>query len=200
MEDLYRTLDLPHDATPEQIKDRFLFLAQAYHPDKFRSSEHKAKAEQQFKKISEVYETLSDSKKRAEYDRRLRNLSQTPHYQAYPSDKAKPGQTGKQHDNRKKPTQGASNVEPQDEPIRVAYLQADYEKVMRSLTKRYLLPNVAIFSTIAILIWLFIEKDRSFSGLPFLAAIVAMTIIVYVVVQRIRLAFIRVQIDNVQSK
>lgn len=68
MEDFYQILGVSPKASLEEIKERFRFLAQAYHPDKFASTNHKAQAEEQFKRINEAYQVLSDPRKRAEYD------------------------------------------------------------------------------------------------------------------------------------
>ena len=71
MENYYDVLDIHPKATQQQIKERFRFLANAYHPDKFSSPTHKAEAEEAFKKVNEAYQVLSVPAKRAEYDRRL---------------------------------------------------------------------------------------------------------------------------------
>jgi molecular chaperone DnaJ len=54
------------DASDDEIKKSYRKLAKQYHPD--RNPGDKA-AEEQFKKISAAYEVLSDSNKRATYDR-----------------------------------------------------------------------------------------------------------------------------------
>lgn len=71
MQSYYEVLDVPHQATQQEIKERFRFLANAYHPDKFSSPIHKDEAEAEFKKINEAYQVLSIPAKRAEYDRNL---------------------------------------------------------------------------------------------------------------------------------
>ncbi len=71
MENYYTVLDVPSRASQAEIKERFRFLANAYHPDKFATQSHKDKAEDEFKKINEAYQILSVPAKRAEYDRRL---------------------------------------------------------------------------------------------------------------------------------
>jgi len=63
--DFYQVLGVSESATPEEIKKRFRKLAMKYHPD--RNHGDKA-AEDKFKEISEAYDTLSDPKKRQEYD------------------------------------------------------------------------------------------------------------------------------------
>jgi DnaJ-domain-containing protein 1/TM2 domain-containing membrane protein YozV len=68
MDNYYQILGVSTHASTEEIKERFRFLAQAYHPDKFANAEHKTQAEEQFKKINGAYQILSDPRKRTEYD------------------------------------------------------------------------------------------------------------------------------------
>jgi molecular chaperone DnaJ len=63
--DYYETLDVPRNATQDDIKRAFRRLAMQYHPD--RNSEDGAEA--RFKEINEAYEILSDPERRANYDR-----------------------------------------------------------------------------------------------------------------------------------
>lgn len=60
----YDVLGVSKDATDKEIKTAFRKLAQKYHPDAGGD-------EAKFKEISEAYETLSDAKKRKEYDQML---------------------------------------------------------------------------------------------------------------------------------
>lgn len=62
--DYYDILGVPRDATERQIKKAFHRLAMKYHPDKNKSPD----AETKFREIAEAYETLSDEKRRREYD------------------------------------------------------------------------------------------------------------------------------------
>jgi curved DNA-binding protein CbpA len=71
MKNYYEILGVAPTVTQAEIKERFRFLANAYHPDKFPSIEQKAKAEEEFKEINAAYQVLSVPAKRAEYDRRL---------------------------------------------------------------------------------------------------------------------------------
>jgi len=64
--DYYETLNVKKDAAFEEIKRSYRKLAVQYHPDKHQGDKA---AEEKFKEISEAYEVLSDSDKRATYDR-----------------------------------------------------------------------------------------------------------------------------------
>jgi molecular chaperone DnaJ len=63
--DYYEVLGVPRDATPDQLKTAFRKLARQYHPDVSDDPD----AEEKFKEINEAYAVLSDSDKRAAYDR-----------------------------------------------------------------------------------------------------------------------------------
>jgi|688.fasta_scaffold09453_15 molecular chaperone DnaJ len=63
--DFYAILGVTKDATPEEMKKKYRKLARELHPDKNPGDK---KAEEKFKEVSEAYDVLSDSAKRAEYD------------------------------------------------------------------------------------------------------------------------------------
>ncbi|KAK0629876.1 hypothetical protein B0T17DRAFT_589537 [Bombardia bombarda] len=63
--DYYKILGVEKTADENQIKKAYRKLAIIHHPDKNPGDEN---AEARFKDISEAYETLSDSQKRARYD------------------------------------------------------------------------------------------------------------------------------------
>ncbi len=64
--DYYETLGVPRTADEKELKKSFRKLAMQYHPDR---NPDNAEAEASFKEVSEAYEVLSDSQKRATYDR-----------------------------------------------------------------------------------------------------------------------------------
>ncbi len=61
--DYYKILDVDKKASADEIKKAFRKKAHKYHPDKKDGDEKK------FKEANEAYQTLSDEKKRAQYDR-----------------------------------------------------------------------------------------------------------------------------------
>lgn len=76
----YKILGVPSDAGLQEIKSAYKAMAMKYHPDRNPDNPH---AEEQFKAINEIYQTLSDPYKRATYDYLLVYRSQqadVPHY------------------------------------------------------------------------------------------------------------------------
>lgn len=65
----YKTLDVSRTAKLKQIKKAYREKALLWHPDKHSGDEDKASAEIQFQAVAEAYEVLSDTEKRALYDR-----------------------------------------------------------------------------------------------------------------------------------
>jgi curved DNA-binding protein len=64
--DYYKTLGVDKNATEKEIKSAFRKLAREHHPD---VNPDNPQAEARFKEINEAYEVLSDSEKRAKYNR-----------------------------------------------------------------------------------------------------------------------------------
>ncbi len=62
--DYYDVLNVPRNASKDDIKNAYRKLALQYHPDRNKSPD----AEEKFKEISEAYAVLSDDEKRIEYD------------------------------------------------------------------------------------------------------------------------------------
>lgn len=64
-ENHYNTLDVPENASPEDIKKAYRKLSLKYHPDK---NPGKPEVVEVFQKINAAFEVLGDSQKKAEYD------------------------------------------------------------------------------------------------------------------------------------
>ena len=82
--DHYEILDLTPNVEADQIKEVYYMLARSYHPDRFHfksgTSLH-SRLSAAFAKVTQAYETLSDSMSRASYDAKLerqRRFSGTP--------------------------------------------------------------------------------------------------------------------------
>jgi molecular chaperone DnaJ len=63
--DYYDVLNVPRNASEEEVKKAFRKLALEYHPDRNRNDG----AEDRFKEINEAYQVISNPKQRASYDR-----------------------------------------------------------------------------------------------------------------------------------
>ena len=64
--DYYKVLGVERNASEDDIRKAYRKLAMQYHPDR---NPNDKQAEERFKEINEAYQVLSDSKKRAHYDR-----------------------------------------------------------------------------------------------------------------------------------
>jgi molecular chaperone DnaJ len=64
--DYYDVLNVPRNASDDEIKKAYRRLAMKYHPDRNNGSRE---AEEKFKEITEAYDVLRDPAKRAAYDR-----------------------------------------------------------------------------------------------------------------------------------
>jgi molecular chaperone DnaJ len=68
--DYYEVLGVSRKADERELKRAYRKLAMKYHPDKHHTDKKSAKAaEEKFKELNEAYEVLSDTNKRAAYDR-----------------------------------------------------------------------------------------------------------------------------------
>lgn len=63
--DYYKILDVPREATADEIRKAYRKLARKFHPD--LNPNNKA-AEEKFKEVNEAYEVLSNTDKRKQYD------------------------------------------------------------------------------------------------------------------------------------
>lgn len=70
-EDYYEVLGVSRDASVEELQKAYRKLARKYHPDLHADAEEKERqrAKQQFQKVQQAYDVLSDPKKRQMYDR-----------------------------------------------------------------------------------------------------------------------------------
>ncbi|GLI59852.1 hypothetical protein VaNZ11_001840, partial [Volvox africanus] len=64
----YAVLNIPRDASDEDVRRAYRNLAQVYHPDKHTDPEQKKRAEEAFNRLQEAYEVLSDPNRRQIYD------------------------------------------------------------------------------------------------------------------------------------
>src|ERR1700744_5419884 len=83
--DYYEVLGVSRDAEDGEIKKAFRRLARELHPDVNKEPD----AEERFKEAAEAYEVLSDSDRRATYDRYghegLRQGGSSPHFEGFGS-------------------------------------------------------------------------------------------------------------------
>jgi hypothetical protein len=89
MQNYYQILEVSPQASTEEIRQQYLFLVQAWHPDKFSKPDQKDRAEEKIKKINTAYDILKSPEKRAAYDQTLltsknETPKQTPPRQAPP--------------------------------------------------------------------------------------------------------------------
>jgi len=64
MKDYYQILNISRNATQEEIRQAYIFLAKLYHPD----TSKEPNAHEKMKEINEAYDVLSDPVKKRNYD------------------------------------------------------------------------------------------------------------------------------------
>lgn len=77
-ENLYEVLGVDEKAEIEVIKAAHRALAKKYHPDTYAGD--KKTAEERLKKVNAAFDVLSDPKKRAQYDEKLRKSSSSSNF------------------------------------------------------------------------------------------------------------------------
>ncbi|HVS62493.1 MAG TPA: DnaJ domain-containing protein [Thermoanaerobaculia bacterium] len=70
MKDYYAVLGVDREATPQEIRKRFMALARERHPDRF-SGEEKRVAEAEFQSLTEAFNVLSSAERRRRHDLEL---------------------------------------------------------------------------------------------------------------------------------
>ena len=68
--DHYEALDLPPDATPDEVREAWRFLLAAFHPDRFRDPVQRERAEEITKRVNAAWQVLGDPDLRGRYDLR----------------------------------------------------------------------------------------------------------------------------------
>lgn len=87
----YEVIQLPTTAKTEQIKDAYYALARRYHPDRFHlkaGTELHAQISSAFARVTQAYETLTDSKARLAYDQAMERAREFAKSTAKPSPEA----------------------------------------------------------------------------------------------------------------
>jgi len=80
MKDFYYILGIDVNCTSLEIKEAYRKLSKKFHPDLNFNDKY---FENHFREIKEAYEVLSNSSKRAEYDKKLSKFKLDPSYQQY---------------------------------------------------------------------------------------------------------------------
>ena len=82
--DHYAALDVPPDASPEEIRAAWRLRVIAFHPDRFRDEDQRRRAEELSQRANAAWLVLGDPVQRARYDR-TRNSARTPPRPAAPA-------------------------------------------------------------------------------------------------------------------
>lgn len=100
----YETLELPTNASADEIRTNYKKLALKYHPDKNPSKD----AQNKFIDISDAYKVLSDPEAKKNYDK---NLNNSKIVELSPNKKEEPTQKNKNEES----TQNKENLNPNEE-------------------------------------------------------------------------------------
>lgn len=71
MPSFYELLGVARDAKAEEIRRAYLQLARDRHPDRFTAPDEKQRAQESFRDITTAFNTLSNERRRQEYDAEL---------------------------------------------------------------------------------------------------------------------------------
>lgn len=73
-----QVIGVSSDASAQEIKDAYLMLVKAWHPDRFSSDSDRNKAEAKLKEINNAYEQIRQSANRPRYEQRGKQYSNQP--------------------------------------------------------------------------------------------------------------------------
>lgn len=136
MKDYYRILEVEPDASQEEIKSQYRFLVQGFHPDKYASTESKAKAEEKLKQINEAFSVLGNPAKHTQYDFDRHLYKRNSEYQAQSEyeRKQRERETKEKADaeRRKREEAEAKKHEQEAKAQREAKEKAEYERNKRA--------------------------------------------------------------------
>ena len=86
----FEVLEIPPDASPEDIKAAYHRLAKQWHPDRFTGAE-KAEAEARFRQLAEAFSTLKDPGKRLALQQQMPRPAAVPVAKAKEKDQEREG-------------------------------------------------------------------------------------------------------------
>merc|ERR1711871_374998 len=83
---LYNLLDVPRNASAEELREAYLTKVKQWHPDRFPATDPKRLlAEIKLKELNRAYETLKDAEARVAYDR-AGTTAYDPRAEMYPDE------------------------------------------------------------------------------------------------------------------
>lgn len=120
-ETYYGVLEIEETATQEEIKSAFRTLVKRYHPDNIETGN-----EQEFKKVMEAYEVLSNLEKRKKYDSSLRKSNST--YNDSPDNESTTSKTSGKNQTYH---QYASYTKTKEE------MESDFDNLIKNILRKY---------------------------------------------------------------